>query len=170
MRRLGLNHYPAGNKRFWEVDGSGLLVYREGRLPWRVKPSGYSRAAQAGYLERHPELKDEFSSRARAVDAVRLALEAEPFRLETRTRWEREAEGTYRSSCGGWRLRREEKIDRLTCLRSLTPAQLHALRVSAPGGEFMRSRSTLHMLSRVVDHLNQLTGEPSEPRPGRKRV
>ena len=61
------------------------------------------------YIERHELGGERFSSRARAVDAVRLALASEPLsRPRPSTTWQREAEGVHHSRNGRWRLERGE--------------------------------------------------------------
>ena len=61
------------------------------------------------YIERHGLRGVCFSSRARAVDAVRLALSCEPLsRPRPSTTWQRESEGVHHSRNGRWRLERGE--------------------------------------------------------------
>ena len=97
----------------WEVDGSGLLVERApGKKEWRV---GAGRAVNGwDYLVRHGFYSRSFSSRARAVDALRLQLGLEPLPIqEIGVHWERQGEGVYHSSDGHWQLQQEEGSSRL---------------------------------------------------------
>ena len=115
----------------WEVDYSGLAVQRQETGDWKVRPyvrGTCSYAEISDYIERHALREARFSSRARAVDAVRLALDCESLtRPRPRTVWQREGEGVYRSTNGRWRLDRGETLNRLTLLSPAAQGLLDAL-------------------------------------------
>lgn len=114
-----------GEPDVWEVDRcnrqlayhSGLLVQQGEGGGWEIKlylrPVGFHRA-WVEYAARHALLETRFSSRARAVDAIRIALACEPLsRPRPRTTWQRESEGVYRSRNRRWRLERTPSLTRL---------------------------------------------------------
>ena len=162
-------HY--GPEVRWQVDESGLLVWSpSGRGEWEVDFADYRPDWQEyyAYLERHqltPE-KSSFKSRARAVDAVRMALAREPLHAPAQTGWKRVSEGEYLSTDGRWRLLRspgecqlipraplvEERVARHPLIHVLL-AWPHQL--------------TLRLIAEHTDRLNQQLGltaaaEPNE--------
>ena len=164
---------PWKERTRWEVDGSGLEVLLsplgEPRH-WMVGTllSGQALNGDANqYLRRHKLWQAEFSSRARAVDAVRMALANEPFNPPERRvlSWRRVGEGVYLSSDGHWRLEREKKVDRLLPASGLARYELSSYpRKWGEGVEKMlvQKRDTLHAASLRAVHLNQqLDLEPS---------
>lgn len=136
----------------WEVDSSGLIVYRRRDRRWAI--SYFKRGQKEDqYLSRHGLQDVRFPTRARAVDAVRLALASEPtLRHVPRTRWEREGEGRYRSRDGHWRLQRNCWGEQL---KALTPRAARALAVNpwAEGETRSFPSLTLHLLAREADNL-----------------
>ena len=114
-----------------------------------------SRQGLRDYLKRHALNEACFSSRARAVDAVRMALACEPLsRARAQTRWEREAEGLYRSSNGDWRLQREAGRGRLSPLSREARAKV----ASYPelGRILARERAwTLECYAEWIDRIEQ---------------
>ena len=118
----------------WEVDYSGLLLTRDpAGDQWRVRIHAQSPACfseLSSYLQRHALEERVFSSRARALDAVRLALGAEPLtRARAQTVWQRESEGVYRSKNARWRLERRAKLGVLTPLLPGMMERLEAARL-----------------------------------------
>ena len=113
------------------------------------------------YLERHGLTGARFPSRARAVDAVRLALQSEPRGSGPQTQWVKQREGEYLSRDGHWRLRRDSVY---ACLEPFSPACLTAF--SAPGSIYRShvrfsgpsGARTLLECARRADYLNQQLG------------
>ena len=108
--------YP-NQESWWEVDRSRIAVYRVSRDYWEVIPLRGHQPGEADsfdYCQRHALLEARYSSRARAVDAVRLALSCESRQPEqASTAWERVSPGEYRSRDGAWILLRKGEEIRL---------------------------------------------------------
>ena len=150
----------------WEVDQSGLAVH--GRAgAWQVGPyvrtMGSHRELRE-YLQRHG-LERTFPTRARAVDALRLALSEEPLsRPRARTRWQRESEGSYRSRDRRWRLQREPGGSLLTPLHPELKEAVEA----RPELRRMLRRDCDWTLDAHAEWLDRIERFLSEP-PGRRR-
>lgn len=152
---------------FWEVDGSGLCILYDrassGRKYWvescpRLPPAKAALAQE--YLSRHGLNKQLFSSRARVLDALRLALSSEPHtRARPQTQWRKQADGLYLSRDGHWQLQRTAHIAEL---RPQSPAAEAGLRED-PHPPLLNSLclfapSPLYMCALHADGLNQELG------------
>ena len=90
----------------WEVDHSGLAVYRlKGGSRWLVKALFFQKP-EGGYLTRNGLEGRRFATRAHAVDAIRITLASDPRHSPPLTRWRKQAEGIYHSTDGHWKLSR----------------------------------------------------------------
>lgn len=155
----------------WEVDGSWLIVHRQARgAGWVL--SGLE-AEGFGYLERHRLEKVTFSSRARAVEALRLALAEEPLTHPILTRWKREGEGVYLSTDGHWQLTREGKGARLSARSQQSREGLAVMRrQNSRSIEWlleMLSPSTLRLCAQRADRLNRMIAAPGKLSAGSSR-
>ena len=151
---MALSRRVAPHRAEWEVDHSELSVSRPfGKREWRVHAL-FQRLPDAGYLERHALKGVSYPTRARAVDAVRLALAAEPRHSRTLTQWGNRSEsGLYASSDGHWRLRRGERAYSLLPRSSEARAALQ----QRPAGEAELSWSasfTLEQCAQRADRIN----------------
>ena len=93
----------------WEVDESGLAVRKDLTGRWVIHSITYPKKAFVEgivYLRRYGLERQSFTSRARAVDAVRLALAEEPVSRSYATKWKKIRDGTYLSTDGHWELQR----------------------------------------------------------------
>ena len=162
-------HYDDHGVR-WQVDGSNLLVcFNPANRTWEVDffdPTGTNSSSEEylAYLERHSLCPVGFKSRARAVDAVRMALAGEPLLAPARTRWKRVGEGEYLSTDGRWQLLRSPGR------AQLVPRTALAEKVVESKPRFLpllgwSHRLTLHLIALHTDWLNQelgLTGSGPE--------
>ena len=142
----------------WEVDYSGLAVYpvRTSQPSWEVltsSPGGWE------YLLRHGLLLTHFSSRARAVDAVRLALQAEPRISHPETRWCRSDPGRLLSRDGHWRLTRMGR-DRWALSPQSQPARRGVSHHARVERMLSPQRATLRMMAAQADQLSQMLALP----------
>ena len=114
---MGLHrHTNCYDETLWEVDESGLSVFRSSQTapkrpggkqgPYRVGVIGSPSGRDFEFLRRHALDSKRFPSRARAVDALRLALAVEPRHAQPQTRWTRVGARTYHSRDGHWRARK----------------------------------------------------------------
>ena len=156
-----------GGSPVWEVDRSGLLVQKMKNGDWKmeflVRATG-SQPNLEGYSKRYQELKDYakrhalaeacFPSRARAVDAVRMALADEPLDLRplTRITWRQEEEGVYRSNNGHWRLKNVAGRSLISPLSREASEQVAA----NPGIKRMLSRDQIWTLERNGEWLERI--------------
>ena len=146
----------------WEVDESGLTVWKR-REEWVINfalGERVSPAQMVAYLRRHGLRHAVFPTRARAVDALRLALLSEPLTQPVRTRWTRESEGVYRSQGGDWKLLLEERH------AHLIPLSARAVeRVGRRGARKEELRwvagFTLRAYAEMTDLINQKIGLPA---------
>ena len=118
---MALSRISRKSVSWWEVDGSGLMVWKsQWKGGWEIAETGHQTSASASeYLLRHALLNQRFPTRARAVDALRLALSEEPFQRQVQTRWTRVYQGVYNSQDGNWRLEKGPKGRRgSTCSRA----------------------------------------------------
>lgn len=148
----------------WEVDGSGLSVRSRPLGSWIVVNS------HPDYLRAHGLENLSFSTRARAVDAVRLALAVEPLSGDPLTRWKRVSEGRYLSRDGRWRLERRGLMgDQLFSVEPLSQGQKELLDFVCHSYLLRSERSTLRILAQRVDRLNRMLDrmgpDPSRPAP-----
>lgn len=145
----------------WEVDGSGIEVCQLAGGGWSVEPSSAVRESEArDYLNRHPELAQIYSSRARMVDAVRMILAADPrLKKSPQTRWRKLGKGKYVSADARWQLSLTEREYTLTPLRPLTPAEEDRL-IEAFSLWRVRPNpiNTLKAIAIETDALNRLLG------------
>ena len=142
----------AGNGR-WEVDGSGLLIEKVGQQ-WRVLIR-YVVDTEMNYLGKHQLQGQRFPSRARAVDAVRLALQVEPLSLgSVSVQWVKQEEGVYHSQDGRWQLTQETSSSRIIPLNQRERALFLSSRVLT---KFLRiDRSTLRACGLHAEMLARL--------------
>ena len=114
----------------WEVDCSGLGVEKREDGMWEVNPHLRSWGSYLRWREyggRHALYNTCFSARARAVDAVRLALREEPMtQPPILTHWQRQGEGIHHSRNGRWRLERGDGRSHLVPLSREARAQVEA--------------------------------------------
>ena len=150
-----------GPSSCWEVDYSGLAVRGVRAGGWIVEPylltMGSPSQLQA-YLCRHGLQDTRFASRARAVDALRLALLEEPLsRARPRVKWRRESEGVYLSSDGHWRLSRGREEGQLS---PLSPEAQQAVEQCREVKRTLRRarRWTLPCWAEWTDRINQHLG------------
>ena len=101
----------------WEVDGSGLTVFRVlAEKYWRIgfrRNLGQQVMLAQSYLNSEGLSRVRTSTRAAAVDAVRLTLAKRAFIAPVTTRWVRQEDGGYLSHDGNWRLVRAGMCDAL---------------------------------------------------------
>ena len=131
-----------------------------------MRPVGFHRE-WVEYAARHALLETRFSSRARAVDAVRIALSCEPLsRPRPRTVWQREAEGVYHSNNGRWRLERSPSLTRLIPLSREARGQVEGFPEIKKGLE-RRPLWTLdccgEWADRIESHLRYAENKGSHP-------
>lgn len=146
----------------WEVDGSRLKVTRQQSGHWGVS-FHWAEPADKQYLARHGLSQARFKTRARAVDAVRLALAAEPLRQEPIAGWKRAGYQTYHSRDGHWELRRERHREsmrpRSARAREALKRQEKLGAGALPLRELMSCQGqTLRVMALRVDLFNQLLG------------
>ena len=153
----------------WEVDGSGLEVYCSRELPskrrgWSVSVlllGTHLNVAARAYLRRHSLAGTQYASRARAVDAVRLALASErpPAQARAQVSWRRSGENQYLSRDGHWRLERSEEGDRLS---PRSPEAREGISVLSPDLReifpLLSERDTLRAASVRAERLNGKIG------------
>lgn len=153
---MSLSKQPSVGLRgvFWEVDGSGLLVYRARAQQWILAQHPSNR----DYLSRHGLASAVFKTRARAVDAIRMALSRESrVQAPPRTRWVRQGEGEYLSRDGHWRLRREKLEERIS--PASERARTGMLREMEEGDLTQPyGRATLLTCARYADRLSEMFG------------
>ena len=153
----------------WEVDGSGMVVCRSRPEVWQVEsyPGAVTPEHEnhfREYMHRHGLLDQTFSSRARAVDAIRLALREEPSRpLQIRTAWRKTGPGEYHSTDGHWRLTRTPKWDSLD---PVSQSAREAVEANPPIGYGLSwvSGHTLRASARVAEQISNQLGLPVSSR------
>ena len=123
------------------------------------------------YLRRHNLEEKLFSTRARAVDALRMALALEPLPVgavresASSTAWKRIGEGEYLSRDGHWRMKRSASGGSLTpqsCWAEEGCQQIREL----IRGEWLLSwlgRRTLHQCAQRADRLNRIITDLGAP-------
>ena len=139
----------------WEVDESGLVVKPapEDRAQWMV----YSPfETQKDYLERHALQCARFSTRARAVETIRVCLASEPLPLnQPLTRWTPQptetGEKLYLARDGHWEL---QVFPGYHKLRPHSPAA-QAASLSLDGSYSLRG-ATLRSCAFAADILNSV--------------
>ena len=146
---------------WWEVDGSGIVVWRNSEGRWMVcqleQDSGRGMIAASDYLRRHGLLNRIYPSRARAVDAVRMALSCSPLSRSILTRWRRSGGGTYLSTDGRWWLIRSKGEGRLI---PNSQAVVEAFRRNPELKQRLNWQGdhTLRMCAEYADNLAQFAG------------
>ena len=139
------------------MDESGLVVARVGRKTWTLARVHDLSLEEREYLDRHGLSHARFSSRARASEAVRLALRGEPRRAEPLTRWKRAGEGVYLSVDGHWQLQRRPGEG--CFLPTSEWAETGARGLREQGNQWLlswRVDYTLYLCAHRADRLNQL--------------
>ena len=153
---MGLTRQDMAFRTGWEVDHSGLVVSRlKGGVHWMVSEL-FPMPPEPGYLTRNRLEGRRFPTRARAVDAVRMALSKEPRHLPPITRWRKHDEGIYHSTDEHWRLSRSADFSYRLLPMS---AQAQAALQYEPAQEVRLSWSswrshTLDQCAQRVDRLN----------------
>lgn len=153
---MSLTRRDAAFRSEWEVDHSELAVSRlKGGSHWQIKAL-FPQVPETGYLARHGLEGKRFSTRARAVDAVRMALATDHRCVPPSTRWRKQEEGIYHSRDGHWRLSRSggffyqlsPRSEQASIALERNPAQRDQLRWSSA------TPHTLDQCAQRVDRLN----------------